>query len=138
MIVVDGSTDPAPSDLIDAGDTASPPADFYESAHFLDGTPTDGVLEPAFLGVNPLEVINPEHGLALHVRVGATATTVTVQIPGVQPYTGAARDDVTIAGLQNAERVFYISDLLTDSTSEVAAVTYSQTVDVTAALLKVD
>jgi hypothetical protein len=137
MIVVDPG-DPIAGDLIDAGDTASPPTNIFESAHFLDGTPVAGVLTPLFLGVNPLEVINPDRGLALYVRAGATATTVTVQVPGVQPYTGAARDDVTIAGLQNAERVFYIPDLLTDPTSEVATVTYSQTVDVTAALFKVN
>jgi len=136
VIVVDPG-DPAAADVVDAGDTASPPADIYESAHLLDGAPVPGVLTPSFLGVNPLEVINPDRGLALYVKVGATATTLTVAVPGVQPYTGAARDDVVLAGLQNTERVFYIPDLLTDPTSEVAAVTYSQTTDVSAALLKV-
>jgi len=136
VIVVDPG-DPTAGDLIDAGDTASPPTDFYESAHFLDGVSVSGALTPSFLGVNPFEVINPDRGLVLYVRVGATTTTVTVEIPGVQPYTGVVRDDVTLAGLQNAERVFYIPDLLTDPTFEVASVTYSQTVDVSAALLKV-
>jgi len=136
MIVVDPG-DPTASDVIDAGDTATPPTDFYESAHFLDGVTVADAITPAFLGVNPLEVINPDRGLALFVRVGGTATTVTIEVPGVQPYTGATRDDVTLAGLQNTERVFYIADLLTDPTSEVATVTYSQTVGVSAALLKV-
>jgi hypothetical protein len=127
-----------PVDIVDAGDTSSPPTDIIISAHLLDPQPVAGIVTPQFVGVDTLDVIDPDRGLALIVKIGGTATTVTVEVPGVQPYTAVPRDDLVISSVSNTERVFYLPDLLTEPTSEVAAVTYSQTAGVTAAVFKVN
>ena len=54
-----------------------------------------------------------------------------------QPYTGAARDDLTAAGLTNTERTFHIPDLTVDPTSEVAVVTFTPPTTATAAVVQV-
>jgi hypothetical protein len=134
MIVVDAS-DGTPTDIVDASDGT--PTDLYISLYMMAAQVTTGMTTPTFTAVDTTEVINPEPGLLLYVRVGATSVQVTVTVPGTQPYTGVDRDDLVAAGLQNTERIFYMPALLTDPLTEVATVSYLPATDVTAALLKV-
>lgn len=82
------------------------------------------------------DTINPEDGLILFVKVGATATTVTMVVPGNQPYTGTAIADSGTGSISNTERQFGITRDLIDPATGLVTVTYSQVTGVTVALLK--
>jgi len=81
------------------------------------------------------DTITPDNGLILYVKIGATATTVTVVVPGNQPYTGTAIADATTGSVTNTERQIGITrDLI--GADGLVTITYSQVTNVTAALLK--
>lgn len=82
-------------------------------------------------------VDNPGGGVFLWVKVGATATTVTVERPGSHP-SGDVVDDLVLTGLTNTERVIPIGVEFRDPSTCAANVTFSQVVGVTALLLTVD
>jgi hypothetical protein len=84
------------------------------------------------------DTITPDDGLILYVKVGATATTITVVVPGNQPYTGTAIADASSGSISNTERQIGITRDLIDSSLTPPAVTiqYSQVTGVTAALMK--
>ncbi|MGH9252075.1 MAG: hypothetical protein ACRD0W_21540 [Acidimicrobiales bacterium] len=82
------------------------------------------------------DTITPDSGLILYVKVGATATTVTMVVPGLQPYTGTAIADSGTGSVTNTERQFGITRDLIDSATGLVNVTYSQVTGVTVALLK--
>src|SRR5215475_9156351 len=83
------------------------------------------------------DTITPVDGVILYVKVGATATTVTMSVPGNQPYTGTAIVDATTGSISSTERQFGITrDLIDASLGGLINVTYSQTTGVTVALLK--
>lgn len=82
------------------------------------------------------DTITPDTGLILDVRVGATATTITMVVPGNQPYSGTAITDQSSGSISNAARHFAITRDLIDPATGLVTVTYSQVTNVTAALLK--
>lgn len=136
MLFADAQTSPVPADIVDAGDTATPPTDIYDAMYQLVPQQPAGALEPVFGTVSGAEAIAPGTALLLYVKVGGTSTTVTVQVPGVQPYTGAERDDLAVSGLSNTERVFYLPSGIADATDSIV-VSYSPSTAVTTALVQV-
>jgi len=84
------------------------------------------------------DTIAPDTGLILDVVIGATSTTVTMVVPGNQPYSGTAIADQSTGAVTNTRRHFAITRDLIDYSSGtgVVTVTYSQTTNVTSALLK--
>jgi hypothetical protein len=82
------------------------------------------------------DTITPDSGLILYVKVGGTATTITMVVPGNQPYTGTAITDATSGSITSTERQFGITRDLIDPATGLVNVTYSQVTGVTAALLK--
>jgi hypothetical protein len=82
------------------------------------------------------DTITPDSGLILDVVIGATSTTVTMVVPGNQPYTGTAITDQSTGAVTNTRRHFAITRDLVDPATGLVTVTYSQTTNVTAALLK--
>ncbi|MGH6691104.1 MAG: hypothetical protein ACREF4_10575 [Gammaproteobacteria bacterium] len=81
------------------------------------------------------DTITPDTGLILDVVIGATSTTVTMVVPGNQPYTGTAIADQSTGAVTNTRRHFAITrDLI--GANGLVTVTYSQVTNVTAALLK--
>jgi hypothetical protein len=99
--------------------------------------PQTGVHTPSFTAPTVSDTITWTEGLILFVKIGATATTVTVDVPGNQPYSGAAKTDLTSGAVTSGERTFYIGRDAMDPTTGLVTVTYSQVTGVTAALLKV-
>ena len=96
------------------------------------------VITPSFTTPTALDTITPDSGLILYVKIGATSTTITLVIPGNQPYSGAATTDSVVSAVTNTERVWYLNPaILTDPASGLIAVTYSQVTNVTSALLKI-
>lgn len=93
------------------------------------------VLTPSFAAPTVSDTINWQPGLLLYVKVGATATTVTIVIPGTQEYSGADVDDLAATGITSTERVFAIPKLARDPATGLVTVTYSQISGVTHALL---
>jgi hypothetical protein len=82
------------------------------------------------------DTIAADTGLILDVVIGATSTTVTMVVPGNQVYTGTAITDATTGAVTNTRRHFAITRDLIDPSTGLATVTYSQTTNVTVALLK--
>jgi hypothetical protein len=82
------------------------------------------------------DTITPDTGLILYVKVGVTATTITVVVPGNQVYTGTAITDATSGSITSTERQIAITRDLVDPTTGLVTVTYNQVTNVTAALLK--
>jgi hypothetical protein len=78
----------------------------------------------------------PDERSFWHVKVGATATTVTVVVPGSQY--GQARPDVVLSGLTSTERMIgpLVQDLADPATGLITLQTSQQT-GVTAALVRV-
>lgn len=138
MQIVDAGTNGIlPTDIIDAGNTSTPPTDFYDSALLLAPQVTSGMITPVFTEVSSTASVDSGPRQVLNVRVGGTATTVTIQIPGTQPYTNLPRDNQTTGSISNAERFFYLApNILADSTGSIV-VLYSQTTGVTSALTQV-
>ncbi len=96
------------------------------------------VITPSFATPTTSDTITPDTGLILYVKVGATATTITIVVPGNQTYVGSALPDLSTGSISNTERAFFINkDVLTDSSTGLINVTYSQVTNVTAALLKI-
>lgn len=91
---------------------------------------------PTFAAPTASDTITPDTGLILYVKNGATSSTVTVVVPGNQPYSGAATTDL-IQTFSNGERAFYIPPGLQDPATGLITVTYSSTATVTVALLKI-
>jgi hypothetical protein len=98
--------------------------------------PISSVLTPTFSAPTTSDTISWESGLLLYVKVGGTATTVTVVIPGNQPYSGTATSDLSTGSITSTERVFHIPRDAVDTTTNLVTVTYSQVTGVTAALFK--
>jgi hypothetical protein len=76
----------------------------------------------------------PDVDTFLHVKVGATATTVTIPIPASRvPRTDLAYSALVVGPLTSAERMIgpIDPDLFVDPTTGVASVTYSQVTGVT-------
>ena len=94
------------------------------------------VLTPAFAAPTVSDTIAYTPGLQLHVIVGGTATTITVVVPGVEPYSGGPRDDLVAAAVTNATRYFAIEEEAVDPATGLVTVTYSQITAVTAALIR--
>lgn len=95
------------------------------------------VITPSFAAPTTSDTIRPDGALILYVKVGGTATTVTVVVPGNQPYSGTATSDLSTGSITSTERAFYIPASIADPTTGLVTVTYSQVTGVTAALLKV-
>lgn len=95
-----------------------------------------GMHTPTFSQPTTSDTITPDSGLVLYVKIGATATTVTMVVPGTQPYSGTAIADQSTGSVTSTERVFAITRDLIDSATGLVNVTYSQVTGVTAALLK--
>jgi hypothetical protein len=98
--------------------------------------PVSSVITPSFAAPTTSDTIQYESGLLLYVKVGGTATTVTVVIPGNQPYSGVATTDLIASSISNTERVFNIARDAVDAATNLVTVTYSQVTGVTAALIK--
>lgn len=94
------------------------------------------VITPTFAAPTTSDTISYTSGLILYVKNGATSSTVTVVIPGNQPYSGVATTDL-IATFANSERAFFIALDAVDLTTGLVTVTYSSVATVTAALLKI-
>lgn len=94
------------------------------------------VITPEFTAPSVSDTIKPDEGLLLYVKNGATATTVTVLVPGNQPYSGIATSDLTQT-FTSSERLFYLPPFIADPSSGLITVTYSSVATVTAALIKV-
>jgi hypothetical protein len=98
------------------------------------------ILNATYSAPTTSDTVTPDSGLVLHVKVGGTATTITIVVPGNQPYTGTATGDLSSGSISNTERFFFLSpanNVLPDPTTGLINVTYSQVTGVTAALLKV-
>jgi len=95
------------------------------------------VITPAFTTPTTSDTITYQSGLLLYVKVGATSTTITVVIPGTQPYSGVATTDLIVSSVTNTERAFAIPLDAVDQTTGLVTVTYNQVTNVTAALLKI-
>jgi hypothetical protein len=125
-------------DIVDAGDTATPPTAVYDAMFELVSEPVTGVAEPEFVEpglTDAVAVGGPRR--ALLVRVGATTTEVTVSVPGVQPYSGADRADLVVAGLQNEERMFFLPVAhVAEPQSQMAIVTFDQLDGVTSTVIE--
>lgn len=98
--------------------------------------PISSVITPSFAAPTVSDTILADSGLILYVKNGGTSSTVTIVIPGNQPYSGAATTDLT-ATFSNSERAFYIPTFVADPTTGLVTVTYSSVATVTAALLKI-
>lgn len=90
---------------------------------------------PTFAAPTVADTIAPDSGLILYVKNGATASTVTVDVPGNQPYSNVATANL-VQTFTNGERVFYIAPGLADPATGLVNVTFSSTATVTVALLK--
>lgn len=97
------------------------------------------VITPSYAAPTTSDTITPDTGQILYVKVGATATTITVVVPGNQPYSGTATTDLIATSISNTERIFYLpSSILADpAAAGLITVTYSQVTNVTSALFKV-
>ena len=96
-----------------------------------------GLQTPTYSTPTTSDTITYEPGLLLYVKVGGTATTVTMVVPGNQVYTGTAITDASTGSISNADRTFFITRDLIDTSTNLITVTYSQVTAVTAALLRV-
>ncbi len=95
------------------------------------------VVTPNFTTPTTSDTIAPDSALALYVKVGATSTTITLVVPGNQPYSGTATTDVVVSSVTNTERIFFLNPaILTDPATGFITVTYSQVTNVTSALFK--
>ncbi len=90
---------------------------------------------PTFAAPTVSDTITPDSGLLLYVKNGATASTVTVVVPGNQPYSNAVTTDL-VQTFTSSERVFYIAPGLADPATGLVNVTFSSVATVTVALLK--
>lgn len=81
------------------------------------------------------EISDPGRGVFLYVKVGATATTVTVVRPGTHA-AGDAVNDLVLTGLQNEDRIIRIGREYRNPADGNADVTFSQVTGVTALLLR--
>jgi len=100
--------------------------------------PIASVITPAFTTPTTSDTITFDSGLILYVKVGVTATTITVILPGNLPYTGTAVPDLSTGSISSTERAFFISAKDTvDPATNLVTVTYSQVTNVTSALLKI-
>jgi hypothetical protein len=99
--------------------------------------PISSFIDPTFSAVNSSDTIRAESGLLLYVKVGATATTITVTPAGNQAYSGVAKDPLTTGAVTSDERVFAIPEEIADPVTNLVTVSYSQTASVTAALFKI-
>lgn len=93
------------------------------------------VLTPSFTAPTTSDTITYRDGLLLYVKIGATATTVTVVVPGNEEYTGVATPDLSSGSVTSSERVFVIPRLAADPATGFVTVTYSQVTGVTSALI---
>ena len=98
---------------------------------------TGGPHTPSFTAPTVSDTITYSEGLMLFVKIGATATTITVVVPGNQVYSGAAKTDLVATSVSNTERTFWIGPEAVDPATGLVTVTYSQVTGVTAALFKV-
>lgn len=98
--------------------------------------PVTGMITPTFSTPTTSDTIQVESNLWLHVKVGGTATTITIVIPGNQNYSQVATTDLSSGAVTSADRIFQIPASIADSTNLVT-VTYSQVTGVTAGLFKI-
>lgn len=101
----------------------------------LTAQPVTSVLTPSFAAPTVSDTITWQPGLLLYVKVGVTATDVTVVVPGIEEYTGVATPDLAVTAITSTERVFAIPKLARDPATGLVTVTYSQVAGVTQALL---
>jgi hypothetical protein len=94
-------------------------------------------ITPTFTTPTTSDTITFDSGLILYVKVGGTATTIGITIPGNQPYSGTATTDITTGSVTSQERVFYIARDAVDPATNLVTVTYSQVTGVTSALFKI-
>jgi hypothetical protein len=97
----------------------------------------NGIATPSFAAPTVSDTIQYEEGLALYVKIGGTATVVTLVIPGLQSVSGTAKTDLVTGSLSNAERVVEIPREAIDPDTGLVTVTFSNVTGVTVALLKV-
>ncbi len=100
-------------------------------------TPFDAIVTLA--GVQPTvsDTFQYQPGLQLYVEIGGTPTTVTVVVPGTEPFSGGPKDDLSTGSVSNTKRLINIPQLAADSTG-VVTVTYSQVTAVLSQLVKRD
>ncbi len=91
---------------------------------------------PTLAAPTTTETIDTSSGnTLLLVAVGATATTVTLVVPGNDEY-GTAKPDVTSASLTNVTRVFLIPRSAASSSTGLVTVNFSQVANVTASIVR--
>jgi hypothetical protein len=98
---------------------------------------TAAVTPTAFAAPTTAETItNPGRGVFLWVKIGGTATTVTLVRPGTHGVGGDAIVDWTVvSGATNTERVIPVPASFADTDGD-ADVTFSQVTGVTALLVR--
>jgi hypothetical protein len=90
----------------------------------------------AFAAPTVAEVVtDPGAGVFLWVKVGGTATTITVLRPGTNPEGDVIADWVVATAVTNTERVIPIGARFADTDGD-ADVTFSQVTGVTALLVR--
>jgi hypothetical protein len=94
------------------------------------------VLTPVYSAPTVSDTFRWEEGLVYIARVGVTSTTVTLLVPGADPFTGVAEGDVIASAVTSADRVFLCPKVVRDPATGLVTVTYSQVAGVTAALVK--
>ena len=94
------------------------------------------VTPTAFAAPTTEETIeNPGPGVFLWVKIGATATDITVERPGTHG-AGDSIADYTETALTATERIIPIGREYRDPSTLVATVTFSQVTNVTALLIR--
>jgi hypothetical protein len=100
--------------------------------------PVSTILTPTFAAVNSSDTIDTRSGPQwLHVKVGGTATTITVTPGGNQDYSGAAKTALSSGAVTNADRIFYIPPSIGAPDTGLVTVAYSNTTAVTAGLFRI-
>jgi hypothetical protein len=97
---------------------------------------------PTFTGTGPTlaapttsELVDASGPTLLMVAVGATATTITVVVPGTDQY-GLTKPDVVIGPLTSVTRLIRLDASMADPATGLVTVQFSQVAGVTASLVK--
>jgi len=93
-------------------------------------------LAAAYSAVNASDTITPDDNLILHVKTGATGTTVTLDDAGTTPGGSSPTDPTVVIGT-NTDRFIFVPKSFVNPATGLITVSYSGTATVTAALLRV-
>jgi hypothetical protein len=103
----------------------------------ITSQPLDNLATPSFTAPSVSDTFQYAPGLIYVAKIGGTTTTSTVVVPGTEPYSGGAKDDLTSGAVSNTEKWFRISERAADPATGLVTVTHSQVTGVTAALVQV-